>query len=114
MIEAVVLGRYWWIPVSRIRRMHVEPPTDLRDLVWIPVHFEWANGGEGYGLVPTRYPGSEAVDDDAIRLARRTEWREPAAGIFHGLGQRMLATDAADYPILEVRRVEFDAAPPAA
>lgn len=114
MIEAVVLGRYWWIPVSRIRRMDVEPPTDLRDLVWIPVHFEWANGGEGYGLVPTRYPGSEASEDDSLRLAKRTEWLEPSPGAYHGLGQRMFATDAAEYAILELRRVDFDAPPPAA
>src|SRR5262245_15055861 len=74
-IEAYVLGRYWWIPFQRVRRMHVEPPTDLRDLVWTPVHFEWANGGEGLGLVPTRYPGSESAPDDALRLARRTDWQ---------------------------------------
>lgn len=114
MIEAVVLGRYWWIPVNRIRRMDVEPATDLRDLVWIPVHFEWANGGEGYGLVPTRYPGTEASEDDSLRLARRTEWLEPAPDAYHGLGQRMFATDAAEYAILELRRVDFDAPPPAA
>ncbi len=114
MIEAVVLGRYWWIPVSRIRRMDVEAPSDLRDLVWIPVHFEWANGGEGYGLVPTRYPGSEASDDDSLRLAKRTEWSEPAPGVYQGSGQRMFATDAGEYPILELRRVDFDTAPPAA
>ena len=114
MIEAVVLGRYWWIPVSRIRRMDVEAPSDLRDLVWIPAHFEWANGGEGYGLVPTRYPGSEASEDDSLRLAKRTEWIEPAPGVYHGLGQRMFATDATEYAILELRRVDFDTAPPAA
>ena len=108
MFEAVVLGRYWWIPAHRVRRMHVEEPSDLRDLVWTPVHFEWANGGEGWGMMPTRYPGSEAVDDDAIRLARRTEWSEMDGGAFHGLGQRMFATDAGEYPLLELRRVDFD------
>jgi type VI secretion system protein ImpE len=114
MIEATVLGRYWWIPIHRIRRMHVEPPTDLRDLVWCAVHFEWANGGEGYGLVPTRYPGSEAAEDDSIRLSRRTEWNEVSEGAYHGLGQRMLATNAGEYSLLEIRRVEFDTAAPSA
>jgi type VI secretion system protein ImpE len=108
MLEAVVLGRYWWIPLQRVRRMDVERPTDLRDLVWTPVHFEWANGGEGWGLVPTRYPGSEAAEDDALRLARRTEWAEAGPDTFHGLGQRMLATDAAEYPLLEVVRVDLE------
>jgi type VI secretion system protein ImpE len=108
MIEAVVLGRYWWIPVQRIRRMHFEPPSDLRDMVWTPVHFEWTNGGDGWGLAPTRYPGSEASDDDAIRLARRTEWQEVHEGSYHGLGQRMFATDTTEIPILEMRRIDFD------
>lgn len=110
MLEAVVLGRYWWIPLQRVKRMDVERPTDLRDLVWTAVHFEWANGGEGWGLVPTRYPGSEAAEGDALRLARRTDWQERAPDSFHGLGQRMLATDAAEYPLLEIARVDLDPA----
>lgn len=110
VIEAVVLGRYWWIPFQRIRRMDLERPTDLRDLVWTAAHFEWANGGEGWGLVPTRYPGSEAAEDDALRLARRTDWREVDAETFFGLGQRMLATDAGEYPLLEAARVDLDPA----
>lgn len=109
VFEATVQGRYWWIPSQRIRRMHVEAPADLRDLVWTPVHFEWTNGGEAWGMLPTRYPGSEAADDDALRLAKRTDWREAAPGSFHGLGQRMLATDGGEYALLDVRLVEFDA-----
>jgi type VI secretion system protein ImpE len=113
MIEAVVLGRYWWIPLSRIRRIDVERPTDLRDLVWIPAHFEWANGGEGLGLVPSRYPGSESAADDALRMARRTEWTEVRDGVYHGLGQRMLATNAGEHPLLEVARIDLETSAPA-
>jgi len=114
IFEATVLGRYWWIPAERVKRIDIEAPADLRDLVWTPVHFEWANGGEGWGMMPTRYPGSESAEDDAIRLARRTDWLEVAEGSYHGMGQRMLATDAGEYPLLEVRRVEFDVAAPGA
>ena len=114
VFEAVVLGRYWWIPVQRVRRVQIEAPADLRDMVWVPAHFEWANGGEGVALIPARYPGTEAAEDDGLRLARRTEWREVADGAWHGLGQRMLATDAGEYPLLEVRRIDFDAAGPGA
>lgn len=38
-------------------------------------------------------------------LARRTEWSEDGAG----LGQRMFATDAADYALMDVRTIEFGA-----
>jgi len=110
VIEVIVLGRYMWVPVHRIRRIDIEPPADLRDLVWAPAHFEWANGGEAVGLIPTRYPGTESAEDDGLRLARRTEWQEVAPGTFHGLGQRMWSTDAGELALLELRRIEFDTA----
>ncbi len=110
MLEAIVLGRYVWIPMQRIRRIDIEPPADLRDLVWTPVHFQWANGGEEVGLVPTRYPGSERAEDDALRLAKRTDWREVAPETWEGIGQRMFGTDAGEYPLLELRRIELTAA----
>lgn len=108
VLEAVINGRYYWVPFHRIRRIEVDPPADLRDVVWMPVTFTWANGGQVVGLIPTRYPGSEADDDPLIRLARKTVWREPAAGTFLGDGQRVLATDAGDYALMDVRLVDLD------
>ena len=81
---------------------------DLRDLVWLPAQFTWVNGGDAYGLIPTRYPGSETAKDSSIQLARKTEWIELAEGIFQGSGQRMLTTDQNDYPLLDIRSVAFD------
>jgi type VI secretion system protein ImpE len=109
VLETIVNGRYFWIPFSNIRSIQVEKPADLRDLVWMPAQFQWANGGEAVGLIPTRYPGSEASADDAIRLARKTDWVEQAAEVFAGLGQRMLATDGGEYALMDLRRVELDA-----
>ncbi len=108
VLEAIVNGRYYWIPFHRIREVRFEPPTDLRDVVWMPAQFSWSNGGEAVGLVPTRYPGSEASDDGAIRLARRTDWLERAGGVCLGMGQRMLATDAGEYALMEVRKLRLD------
>jgi len=113
VLEAIVLGRYMWIPIHRIRRIDIEPPADLRDLVWAPAHFTWANGGEEVGLVPTRYPGTEACEDDGLRLAHRTEWQEVHADTFFGLGQRLLSTDAGEFGLLEAGRIELDTAPAA-
>ncbi len=106
--EAIVNGRYWWVPFQHVRRIDLEAPTDLRDLVWTPAHFEWRNGGEMVGFVPTRYPGSEASDEDAIRKASRTDWRDLGGDTWVGLGQRLLATDVGEVPLLEVRRIVFD------
>ncbi len=113
ILEIIVNGRYYWAPFHRLRRVVLETPADLRDLVWLPAHFEWTNGGEVVGMIPSRYPGSEASEDDFIRLGRKTQWQEVAEGVFLGSGQRMLATDSGEWPLLEVQRIEWDAAPPA-
>jgi type VI secretion system protein ImpE len=93
MLEAMLNGGYYWIPFSRIRSLHFEAPTDLRDLVWLPAHVTWVNGGEGVLLVPSRYPGSESSPDGRIRLGRLTEWQDRGADLYTGLGQRLFSTD---------------------
>jgi type VI secretion system protein ImpE len=111
MLEAVVEGHYYWIPFMRIKRIFLEPPTDLRDLVWAPAQFVWDNGGEASGHIPTRYPGTEKSTDGALRLSRKTEWADQEGGYSLGTGQRLLATDTEEYPLLECRTI--DLAPPA-
>jgi protein involved in temperature-dependent protein secretion len=44
--------------------------------------------------------------DDAIRLARKTDWVDADAAI--GLGQRLLASDETELPLLELRSVKFE------
>jgi type VI secretion system protein ImpE len=111
VLEAVINGRYYWIPFARLTRLVLETPTDLRDCVWMPAHLQFANGGESVALVPTRYPGSEKAEDGLIVLARKTVWDEPRQGFFCGLGQRILATDTSEYGLMDVRDIHFDTAP---
>ena len=105
VLEAVINGRYYWVPFARLARIQVEAPSDLRDAVWMPAHLQFENGGESVALIPTRYPGSEASDDGLVLLARKTVWQEPAPEVYHGLGQRVLATDAGEFPLMDVRSV---------
>ncbi len=107
MLEAMINGRYFWIPFQQIQQIDIEAPEDLRDLVWIPAHFTWINGGEVSGLIPSRYPGSEQADDPRIRLARLTDWQEISAGVARGYGQRLLATNIDDYALLNIRKILF-------
>lgn len=108
VIEAIVNGRYFWIPVYRISRIEIDAPVDLRDAVWTPATFTWTNGSTTVGLIPTRYDGTVDVKDDALLLGRRTEWVEQGVLAGHGLGQRMLVTDAGEYAMMDVRVIEFD------
>jgi type VI secretion system protein ImpE len=105
--EAVIEGRYYWVPFERIRSLSLEAPADLRDVVWMPAQLVFANGGEAAALLPVRYPASESDPDGQIRLSRKTEWDEVAPETFHGRGQRMLTTDASEYSLLNVRRIEL-------
>ncbi|MEZ4652687.1 MAG: type VI secretion system accessory protein TagJ [Candidatus Eisenbacteria bacterium] len=107
-VEAIVNGRYYWIPLRRLRSISIEKPTDLRDLVWAPVQFLFANGGETVGFIPSRYPGSEDAEDPQLKMARKTEWIDRGEGFFEGSGLRMLATDQGEYPLLEIREIRLD------
>ena len=106
-LEIIINGRYYWCPMTLVSALSTNKPEDLRDLVWLPAQVTWVNGGQAYGLLPVRYPGSETSADPAIQMSRKTEWREIAEGIYLGLGQRMLATDRDEYPLLQVRSIQF-------
>ena len=105
--EAVIDGRYYWVPFERLRSIALEAPSDLRDVVWMPAQLRLTNGGETAALIPARYPGSERDGYNRIRLSRKTEWDEVAPDTFHGRGQRMFATSAAEYALLSTRRIEL-------
>ncbi len=108
LLEAIINGRYYWVPFHRIQCINIEVPEDVRDMVWMPAYFTWANGGETVGLIPTRYPGSEASEEKLIRLAQKTFWQELDNGVYQGMGQRMFATDVGEYPIMDLRQVTLN------
>ena len=107
MLEAIINGQYYWVPFQHIKTLQIEEPADLRDVVWMPAHFVWQNGGDTVGLIPTRYPNSEIQQDSALKLARSTEWQEPDEGLFVGLGQRILSTNNNDYALMDIREITF-------
>ena len=88
--EAVINGRYYWLPFVHIARIVIEPPQDLRDAVWMP--------------------SSECDTDPLVRLARKTAWVERPAGVYCGLGQRVFTTDIGDFPLMDIREIVFSPA----
>ena len=107
VVEAIISGKYYWVPFAAIKQIRIEKPGDLRDLVWIPAYFTWVNGGDATGLIPTRYPGSEASEDSSVRLARKTQWVELPGDVYLGLGQKMFSTDNDEYSILQTRQIDL-------
>ena len=114
VLEAVINGRYYWVPFARLSQIAIEAPVDLRDVVWTPAHLLLENGGEAYGLIPTRYPATEKLEDGDLLLARKTEWGERSPDFFCGVGQRVLSTDAGEKSLMDVRDISFAESPPAA
>jgi len=109
VVEAIVNGQYYWIPFSQFREIKIDAPEDLRDVVWAPAQFTFVNEGQTVALIPSRYIGSQAGEDE-FKLSRKTAWNELDSAIFTGLGQRVWTTDQSDHALLDVRHLTIDAA----
>ena len=87
VLEAIVNGRYYWIPFQRIRSIAVEKPEDLRDLVWMPVQFRLGQRRRVRGSDPDplrglrdlRGPGSAPQPQDRLAGAARRDLYRPGA-----------------------------------
>ena len=113
VIEAVIKGRYCWVPFAAVSKVVIEAPVDLRDLVWAPAQFQLHNGGQTVALIPSRYAGSGASAAGALQLARATEWMALAPDQFSGLGQRMFTTSGPELGLLEAREIVLTPTPEA-
>lgn len=118
-LELFAAGAYLWIPFEHIESVELQAPHRLRDLLWSPAIVRTGpafRGTElGEVLVPVLSPFSWRHPNDAVRLGRATEWAQEDGGEMVPFGQRMLLVDGEDFPILEVRKLEFaQAADPAA
>lgn len=107
VFEFIFNGQYYWVPMSRVRSLRTEEPSDLRDLVWLPAEVTWTNGGRLMVMLPARYPNIEGLSGLAL-MSRRTDWEAQSDKIYEGTGQRVLTTDKNDYSILQVRSIEFN------
>lgn len=106
--EAIIDGKYYWVPFTRLSGLRVEVPSDLRDFVWIGAQLELATGAKQLALIPARYPGSELATNDAVRLGRMTTWQSVGPATDVGMGQRMWATDAGEFALLDTREIRLD------
>lgn len=106
VLEAVINGRYYWVPLVHLAKISIEPPIDLRDSVWTAAQFQFSNGGESVALIPTRYAGTD-LSQPSLALARMTEWKEVEPGFFTGCGQRVITTDIGDFGLMDIRSITF-------
>jgi type VI secretion system protein ImpE len=112
-LEVIAGGRYLWIPFAHLAAVHVEAPTRLRDLRWVPARVSTNASVRdmelGEVLLPALTPAAYRHPDPEVRLGRATDWEELPDGSYAPVGQKVLRIDGTYVPLLEVRDLVFTA-----
>lgn len=111
-IEMFIAGSYTWVPTKYIERLEIEPPQNLRDLLWararVDASPEFRFQELGEVLLPAIAPLSYLANDDAVKLGRVSLWEPGNDSTEHLFGQKLLLVDGEEIPLLEVRSVIFN------
>lgn len=114
-LEVYAAGAYLWIPFEHISSIEMQPPKRLRDLLWIQALLKTGpafKGKElGEVLLPALTPLAWKSPDPLVRLGRKTDWIRQDGGAALPAGQKVLLVDDEEYPILDVRKLEFPEPP---
>lgn len=107
--EVFANGQYYWLPFESCGGIQIDPPADMRDLVWAPAEVLLPNEGRVPVLMPARYPDPPAGVDytDELKLGRATHWLANGPETWFGLGQRVWMSDAGEHPILDTRLISM-------
>lgn len=108
VLELIVKDQYVWLPFEQIRRVEIEPPRKMRDLVWAPARIEALDKTVGEVFVPALYARTSEHASDAVRLGRETQWQPAGDGLVVGAGLRLFLTEEIERPVLETRSLEFE------
>lgn len=113
-LELFAAGAYLWIPFEHIESIELEAPKRLRDLLWAPALVRTGPAFKekelGEVLLPVLAPFSWKSADDDVKLGRSTVWTDED-GIPVPFGQRLFSVDGEDFPLLDIRKIEFTPAP---
>ena len=112
-LEVFIAGSYTWIPIHYLRKLEIDPPVNLRDLVWANARVETSSDFRlqelGEVLIPVLCPQSFRHAEEAVQLGRESAWEDDEK---HGqipYGIKMMDVDGTDVPLLEMRSVTWEA-----
>jgi type VI secretion system protein ImpE len=103
-------GKYYWVPINRVRVLEFRAPECTRDLLWRPARMAVEDGPDGEVYLPALYISSHASPDDRVRLGRVTEWQGGDGTPVRGLGQRMFLVGEDAQGIGDLGSLEFTTA----
>jgi type VI secretion system protein ImpE len=110
-LEVFAGGNYLWINFQHLASIQIQPPRRLRDLLWTPAVVRAGPALKdtelGEVLLPVLSPFAWQHTDEAVRLGRVTVWEEDESGVAVPVGQKMLLVDGEEFPLLEIRKLEF-------
>jgi type VI secretion system protein ImpE len=96
VLEVFAHGHCLWLSFEQVRRLELQKPETLLDLLWPRAKLLDARGNDAIVHLPALYAGSHAHADGAHRIGRATSWEEaPGAGAWlpravRGAGQKVL------------------------
>jgi type VI secretion system protein ImpE len=109
-LEIVMDGHYAWIPWEAIQSLTIPEPRYLRDTVWSPATLALHSGAQGEVLVFSLYVDSY-LQDDGLKLGRRTIWSADQSEFTVAYGQKVITTGETDCAISEVRALGVERCP---
>jgi len=112
-LEVFIAGSYTWIPVHYLRKLEIEAPVNLRDLMWARARVETSSDFRlqelGEVLLPVLCPLSSSHPDESVQLGRESAWEPDET---HGeipFGAKMILIDEVEVPLLNIRSVVWNA-----
>ena len=113
ILECFIRSQYMWVPFNCVRTIHIEAPEFLQNILWVRAAVTMTDGDELSIMLPARYPGRPdgSIAPDGLHLMGRATSFESFGddeGVTIGIGQKLLATDTDDYPMLAVREIIFN------
>jgi type VI secretion system protein ImpE len=112
-LEVFIAGSYTWIPIHYLRRLKIEPPANLRDLVWARAVVETSADFRlqelGEVLLPVLCPLSPKHSDENVKLGRESAWEPDQEFGEIPYGAKMMIIDEAEIPLLDIRSVTWSA-----
>src|SRR5262249_6149522 len=101
-------GKYYWIPVERVRSIEFRKPERLRDLIWRRAAMSVESGPDGEVFLPATYCSTDSDAEDRALMGRVTEWRGGDAAPMRGVGQVSFLVGEESVPIMQLGNVTFE------
>jgi type VI secretion system protein ImpE len=114
-LEVYMAGSYTWIPIPYLRKVEIEPPANLRDLMWARARVETTPEFRlqdiGEVLIPAICPLSSRHPEEIVQLGRETAWEQDAMYDALPFGAKVMLVDGVDVPLLSIRSMEWPPGP---